>query len=67
MCENAATERAPICSTYQCANGCVHLVWNNVTLHFFPRDWDLLVETISETDRAVRAQRNHSVRGEPTM
>lgn len=68
MCEDAFESRKPTCATYRCPNGCVHLVWNNVTLHLLPSEWDLLAETVAETDRAVREDRRDVVfRDAPAM
>ena len=50
MCEDAFESRKPTCATYRCPNGCVHLVWNNVTLHLLPSEWDLLAETVAASE-----------------
>ena len=63
MCHDASASPVPMCSTYRCASGCVHLVWNNVTLHFFPKEWGLLVETVNETDRLIREERERPFPG----
>jgi hypothetical protein len=57
VCDSEIDLRPATCVTYRCSNGCVHLVWNNFTLHMRPHDWDLLARTVAETDQVVRDER----------
>lgn len=57
----------------RCANGCFHLVWNNITIHLSEDDFEMLVSIVGSAydrvlqERGANAEREQICVDSPIM